>query len=1112
MKIIPTGHKPILTAEKAQVSLAKNNSLQLTKNRTKFLEQAYLQLARDTVLWDSSLDIFLLEVCRTVSKTLNVGRVGIFKMNKEQSSLDTLSIYEATISDYKMPKGILRVHFPRYFSALENFGIIDAHDAHNDPRTSELSEAYLTPLGISSMLEVSLYKSGRLSGVICSEHIGGIRHWLEPEKLFVNSVSSLVSQRLLFEKITSQTEQQSELNAFHQAMINNSSYCALTVDHKGKVKTLNNAVTELLGYEPQDLLDQDLFGKIIPSEDMQGIASELSNEFGFEIASGFEILFTMVSQKISEDYETMFRTKDGMKIPVNLSVSALRTETGELKGYLCTASNISEQINTRQALHLEEQRYRFLFEGSNDGMFLMQNSKIVDCNQACQKLYGCSKDEFLGTGIAKNTTGEISETSGSLRIHQLRFSPEFQEDGQLSALLMIEKYNQVANSENSIYFDWKCKRYDGTLFDGEITFSRIDIDRTSHVLVSVRDVSARKISERELAFSNTSIIKRNKNLALINNLSNELHATHSVDEIYQKTLDVLTDLEYSPAVALFTVDSKNQTMNLKIQDGIDENIVKAYQKIPINPDFEGVALKSGVVCYSTDIAKDPRFSQKLKDDAKKLGYRTSVIIPVVHQDEPLATINVAYKTTQVLDSELLDVSSSISKTVSLALANAHNQSKLEYRAEHDSLTGLGNRDHFHNKFKEILLKGRHSKASLFLLDLDRFKEVNDTLGHFTGDKVLKMIGPRIQKVLSTNSCVSCLVSRMGGDEFALMIYGENSKEDVVDTAQSIIDCLKEPFRIDDLNLEIEASVGIALYPKDGLDSHALLRSADVAMYQAKQEGSGFSFYDENSDVHTRERLAIMGELSSSITAGQLFLHYQPKIDINNSEVLGFEALVRWNHPSMGMLNPGVFIPLIEMTNSIYALTEEVLNQALAQQQEWLKEGHEYTVAVNLSARNLNDDRIVKLLPELLEKYDTPSGMLELEITETALMHDPERALSYLHQIAALGIHLSIDDFGTGYSSLSYLRDLPIHKLKLDREFIMDMISNEQGAKIVETIISLSKDLRLTVIAEGVEDQKTLDILRKMNCNQAQGYYICRPNTWDKIDHWLKERRLKLATS
>ena len=699
-----------------------------------------------------------------------------------------------------------------------------------------------------------------------------------------------------------------------------------------------------------------------------------------------------------------------------------------------------------------------------------------------------------------------------MRIHQLRFSPEFQEDGQLSALLMIEKYNQVANSENSIYFDWKCKRYDGTLFDGEITFSRIDIDRTSHVLVSVRDVSARKISERELAFSNTSIIKRNKNLALINNLSNELHATHSVDEIYQKTLDVLTDLEYSPAVALFTVDSKDQTMNLKVQDGIDENIVKAYQKIPINPDFEGVALKSGVVCYSTDIAKDPRFSQKLKDDAKKLGYRTSVIIPVVHQDEPLATINVAYETTQVLDSELLDVSSSISKTVSLALANAHNQSKLEYRAEHDSLTGLGNRDHFHNKFKEILLKGRHSKASLFLLDLDRFKEVNDTLGHFTGDKVLKMIGPRIQKVLSNNSCVSCLVSRMGGDEFALMIYGENSKEDVVDTAQSIIDCLKEPFRIDDLNLEIEASVGIALYPKDGLDSHALLRSADVAMYQAKQEGSGFSFYDENSDVHTRERLAIMGELSSSITAGQLFLHYQPKIDINNSEVLGFEALVRWNHPSMGMLNPGVFIPLIEMTNSIYALTEEVLNQALAQQQEWLKEGHEYTVAVNSSARNLNDDRIVKLLPELLEKYDTPSGMLELEITETALMHDPERALSYLHQIAALGIRLSIDDFGTGYSSLSYLRDLPIHKLKLDREFIMDMISNEQGAKIVETIISLSKDLRLTVIAEGVEDQKTLDILRKMNCNQAQGYYICRPNTWDKIDHWLKERRLKLATS
>ena len=247
----------------------------------------------------------------------------------------------------------------------------------------------------------------------------------------------------------------------------------------------------------------------------------------------------------------------------------------------------------------------------------------------------------------------------------------------------------------------------------------------------------------------------------------------------------------------------------------------------------------------------------------------------------------------------------------------------------------------------------------------------------------------------------------------------------------------------------------------------------------------------------------MGE---SINSGQLFLHYQPKLNLKTQEIVGFEALARWNHPRLGMMSPGMFIPLIEMTNSIHKLTEEVLDQALAQQLSWRKSGLNFSVAVNLSARNLVDDNIISLVKRLLEKYDTKPEMLELEITESALMHDPIRAVQYLNQLAELGIQLSIDDFGTGYSSLSYLRKLPIHKLKLDRQFIMDMLINEQGQSIVETIIGLSRNLELSVIAEGVEDKETLDQLKIMNCDQAQGYYICRPNTWDKIEHWLKQKK------
>ena len=843
MKIIETGHKPKFSSKKTQENLASDDSLSLDKNSSKSLEQAYLQLAQNTVLWETSLDLFMSEVCRIVSKTLDVGRVLIFKMDEEQSFLKTLCVYETTKSDFPMPKSIYKKDFPRYFSALENFGIIDADDARNDPRTNEFSDAYYDSVGISSILEACLYKSGHFSGVISTENLGGIRHWKESEKLFLNSVSNLISQRMLFDKINLKNEQQNELNAFHQAMINNSSYYVLTIDNQGKIKTFNKAITKMLGYEPQALLNQDLCGKIIPLEDMQGVASELSNELGFNIKPGFEVLFNKVSQGTSNNCENVFRTKEGKKIPVNVTVSALRTDTGEIKGYLCTANDISDEINTRHALHHEEQRYRFLFEGSNDSMFLMKNAYVVDCNQACLDLHQCSKEEFLGSNTLKSKEKENSDTSGLARIYQVKFTPEFQEDGRLSTTVMLEKYNTVVDNGGSIYFDWIGKRYDGTLFDAEVSFNKLDIEEITHVLVSVRDVSARKTSERKLVLSNSNIIKRNKNLALINNLSNELHAIHTVDEIYKTTLDVLTGLEHSPSVVIFTIDSDNQTMNLKVQNGIDEKIheelVSKYQNIPINPDFDGVALKSGKVCYSIDIENDPRFSQKTKDDAKKLGYKTSVVIPVVHQGKPLAAIKIGYETTEVLDSEVLDVSSAISQTVSLALANAHNQSKLVYRAEHDSLTGLGNRDYYHKKFNEIMLEGAYTKAALFLLDLDRFKEVNDTLGHFTGDKVLNMISPRLKKAMSQNSSANGMLCRLGGDEFILMVYGDDSKAGVTKTAQSIIHCLNEPFNINELNLEIDASIGIAVYPKDGLDSHALLRSADVAMYQAKQEGTGF---------------------------------------------------------------------------------------------------------------------------------------------------------------------------------------------------------------------------------------------------------------------------------
>jgi diguanylate cyclase (GGDEF)-like protein len=388
-----------------------------------------------------------------------------------------------------------------------------------------------------------------------------------------------------------------------------------------------------------------------------------------------------------------------------------------------------------------------------------------------------------------------------------------------------------------------------------------------------------------------------------------------------------------------------------------------------------------------------------------------------------------------------------------------------------------------------------------LLDLDRFKEVNDTLGHYVGDALLKQIGPRLESALTGSDNQLC---RLGGDEFTVLLPGRHETGALEVFAQQVLGILRQPFSIDDMLLELDASIGIAIYPEHGDDSHALLRSADVAMYEAKRKGGGYAFYDRHLDQHSPQRLAIMSELGTAVREQQLCLHFQPKVDLERSAITGFEALVRWRHPLQGLLYPDAFMPVAEVSDVIHQLSQRVLELALQQQQMWSAEGGEFSVAVNLSARNLVDERCYHVVRELLETHAVGAGMLELEITETALMHDPEGAAKLLGRIADLGVKLSIDDFGTGYSSLAYLRRLPIDALKIDRVFVRDMLQNEQDAIIVRSIVALAHNLNLMVVAEGVEDASTLASLREMHCDLAQGYYIGRPAPADEIAAWLRD--------
>jgi diguanylate cyclase (GGDEF)-like protein/PAS domain S-box-containing protein len=428
---------------------------------------------------------------------------------------------------------------------------------------------------------------------------------------------------------------------------------------------------------------------------------------------------------------------------------------------------------------------------------------------------------------------------------------------------------------------------------------------------------------------------------------------------------------------------------------------------------------------------------------------------------------------------------------------------LEHQAMHDSLTGLPNR---------LLLKRRieswhrdpaheHGRSALLLIDLDRFKEINDTLGHHVGDVMLRTLAARLRDALESGN--EAMVCRLGGDEFAVWLAGIERREDAERIARTILEVIHAPFDVESTRLEISASIGIALCPDHSADASDLLRYADVAMYAAKRLTSGWTVYESALDPHSPRRLAMMTDLGEAIRKNQLVLHFQPRVSISQQKLVGMEALVRWQHPTLGLVPPAQFVPLAEMSESIRPLTWWVLEAALAQQNLWVKQGLPLRVAVNFSARHLMDDAYPGQIKRLLARYGTDPDAIELEITESAIIADPGRAMNILTRIHAMGVRLSIDDFGTGYSSLAYLRRLPLHALKIDQSFVRQMTRSVHDTIIVRSTIALAHNLRLTVIAEGVEDAATLDQLASYHCDEAQGYHVARPMPPEDLTQWLR---------
>jgi diguanylate cyclase (GGDEF)-like protein len=425
--------------------------------------------------------------------------------------------------------------------------------------------------------------------------------------------------------------------------------------------------------------------------------------------------------------------------------------------------------------------------------------------------------------------------------------------------------------------------------------------------------------------------------------------------------------------------------------------------------------------------------------------------------------------------------------------------RLRHQAVHDSLTDLPNRTLLYRR-AERALRG-DAPGAILLIDLDRFKEVNDTLGHDHGDEVLIEVAGRLEGALRRGDTLA----RLGGDEFAVLLDGLPHRGAVADLAARLQDALRRPIAVRGVAIELEASIGVALYPEHGATVGELLQRADVAMYEAKRGRTGIATYSADRDTYSADRLGLLAELRRAIAEDELVLHYQPKVALGTGAVIGVEALVRWQHPTRGLLAPDQFVPLAERTGAVADLTRWVVDAAVAQHAAWRAEGTELPIAVNLAAANIVDLALPDAIGELLERHGVAGERLECEISEHTVMADAVRAADVLDRLRALGVRLSLDDFGTGRSSLAYLKRLPLDEVKIDRSFVSGMTEDENDAVIVRSTIDLARNLGLAVVAEGVESAEIMRELERLHCDIAQGYHLSRPLPPRQLIAWLAGR-------
>lgn len=593
----------------------------------------------------------------------------------------------------------------------------------------------------------------------------------------------------------------------------------------------------------------------------------------------------------------------------------------------------------------------------------------------------------------------------------------------------------------------------------------------------------------DLVAAKAELEAKNAALELVSDLTNRLHRRLDVKAIAVETVEALTGSNRPPHVAFYLLEDPGGPLRLVAAHGFTEQELELGAFLPLEGSATGRAVREQRMVTLDEVRREGEGLHPVVGALARRATASGLCIPLSYGGRPLGTVNLVFPESRAPTPLEVETYRGVAKGISIALANARHMAELEHLAYHDPLTGLQNRTALHRRFAELAADGACPPTALVLLDLVRFREINDALGHNVGDELLAQVAGRVAQRCPRGRRD---VFRLGGDEFAVVLPGIGSAPEAETAARRILEAFAEPVRVAEMGLEVGASAGIALFPEHGRTSHEVLRCADVALHRAKLAPGTVVAWARELDEHTPERLAILSDLGRAIRDGELVLHYQPRVALQYGFIEGFEALVRWRHPRLGLLPSAQFIPYAETTEVIQPLTCWVVRAALEQLARWNATLPRLTMAVNISMRNLHDRTCPDRLAEIVREVGVDPGVVEYEMTETALMSDPEAARTALSRITSTGSRLAIDDFGTGYSSLTWLEKLPVDILKIDRSFVSEMARGARSGAIVRSTIGLAHSLELGVVAEGIEDQPTARALRAMKCDLAQGFYFARP--------------------